>query len=75
MASKRIGSQDTNSMAARTGVEQMSSSLPIYEDTKMYLDKDIKLKLQAVNEAFTNTFWEDREDYQMYMNMHKYVLY
>jgi len=46
MASKRTGSQDTNGNAARATVEQVSSSLSIYEDTKLYLDKDIKLKWQ-----------------------------
>lgn len=56
MASKRIGSQDTDGVAAGAAVEQVSSSLSIYEDTNLYLDKDIKLKWQEVNETSTCTF-------------------
>lgn len=62
MASKRIGSQDTNGIAAGAVAEQVSSGFPIYEDTKLYLDKDIKLKWQEVNETFIGTFGEDLED-------------
>ena len=40
-------------------LEQVSSSLTIYEDTKLYLDKDIKLKWQEVNETFAGTFGEN----------------
>jgi hypothetical protein len=75
MASKRTGSQDTDGIAAGAAVEQVSSSLPIYEDTKLYLDKDIKLKWQEVNETFTGTFGEDLEDRQVYVNIHKSGLY
>ena len=49
--------------------------MSIYEDTKLYLDKDIKLKWQEVNETFAGTFGEDLEDRQVYMNIHKYGLY
>ena len=61
MASKRTRSQDTDGMVAK----QVSSSLPIYEDKNMYLDKEIKLKWQEVNELFTGTFGEDLEDRQV----------
>ena len=44
MASKRIGSQETDGIVNGAAAEQVSSSLSIYEDTKLYLDKDIKLK-------------------------------
>lgn len=53
----------------------MSACLPIYEDTKLFLDKDIKLKWQEVNEAFAGTFREDLEDRQAYVNIHKSGLY
>ena len=56
MASKRVGSQDTNGNATGATVEQVSSSLPIYEDTKLYLDRDIKLNSQEVNETFAGIF-------------------
>ena len=75
MASKRIGSQDTDGVLAGGEVELVSSSLPIYEDIKLYLDKGIKLKWQLVNEAFTGTFREDLEDRQGYVNIQKSGLY
>jgi len=62
MASKRIGSQHTDGMASRAAIEQVSSCLPIYEAIKLYLDKDIKLKWQEVNEKLASTFGEELED-------------
>lgn len=62
MASKRKRSQDTNGNAVGATVERVSSSLSIYEDKKLYLNKDIKLKRQEVNETFAGTFGEDLED-------------
>jgi len=46
MASKRAGSKDTVGSATGATVERMSTSLPIYEDTKLIVDKEIKLKWQ-----------------------------
>ena len=40
----------------------MSFGLPIYKDTKLYLDKDIKLKWQEVNETYAGTFEEYPKD-------------
>ena len=62
MSSKRTGSEDTDGVAARTTVEQVSSSMPIFEDTKLYIDKDIKMKWQEVNETFAGTYGEYLED-------------
>lgn len=53
----------------------MSSSLLIYKDTKCFLDKDIKLKWQEVNEAFIGTFEEDIKYFQVYVNIHKSSVY
>ena len=75
MASKRAGSKDTNGSATRAAIKRVSASLLIYEDTKLILDKDIKLKWQEVNDAFTGTFGEDLEDRQVYMNINKCGLY
>lgn len=58
MASKRTTSQDTNGNAAEATIEEVSPSLSIYEYSKLYLDKDIKLKWQEVNETFAITFGE-----------------
>lgn len=44
MASKRVGSKDTVESATRDAVEKVSMSLPIYEETKLFIDNDIKMK-------------------------------
>jgi len=54
MASKRARSKDIERSATGAVVEQVSTCLPIYEDTKLFLDKDINLKWKEVNEAFTS---------------------
>lgn len=53
----------------------MSISLLIYEDTKLIVDKDIKLKWKEVNDAFTSTFGEYLKYCQVYVNIHKSSLY
>lgn len=63
MAPKGTGWQDIDGNATGVVIEQVSSSLSIYEDTKLYLDKDIKLKLREVSETFVGTFWEHLEDH------------
>lgn len=75
MASKRTGSKDTDGSATGAAVEQMFACLLIYEDGKLFLDKDINLKWKEVNEAFAGTFEEDFEHYQVYVNIHKSGLY
>lgn len=45
IASKGAGSNETVGSATKDAVEQVSMSLPIYEDTKLFIDKDIKMKL------------------------------
>lgn len=62
MASKRVGSKDTDRSATGLTVERVFASLLIYEDTKLILEKEIKLKWQEVNDAFVGTFGEDLED-------------
>lgn len=62
MAFKRVRSKDTNGSAIGAVVERVSTSLSIYEDTKLIVDKDIKLKWKEVNDAFVGTFGEDLED-------------
>lgn len=67
--------QDTDGNAPRVTVERASSSLLIYEDTMLYIDKEIKLKWQEVNETFFGTFEEGLEQYEVYMNIDKYDMY
>lgn len=45
MASKRAGSKDTDESATGVAVEQVSACLSIYEDTKLFLDKDLQAHL------------------------------
>jgi len=71
MASKRVGSKEINRSATSAAVERVSTSLPIYEDTKMIVEKDIKLKWKEVNDALSGTFGEDLEDRQVYVNIQK----
>lgn len=75
MASKRVGSKDTERITIRAAVERVSTSLKIYEDTKLIVNKDIKLKWQEVDDAFVGTFGEDLKDYQVYVNIYKSYLY
>jgi len=44
MASKREGSKDIDGSETRDAVERVSMIFSIYEDTKLIVDKDIKLK-------------------------------
>ena len=75
MACKRVGSKDTDRSATGVVVGQVSTSFPIYEDTKLIVEKDMKLKWQEVNDAFTGTFGEYLKDCQVYVNIHKFDLY
>jgi len=75
MASKREGLKDTVESATRDVVEKVSMSLPIYEDTKLFIDKDIKMKWKDINDTFLGTFEEDLEDRRVYVNIHKFALY
>jgi len=49
MASKRAGSKDTFGSETGDAVEQVSMGVPIYEDTKLVIDRDIKMKWQDIN--------------------------
>jgi len=75
MASKRARSKDTNESATEAVVEWVSTSLLIYDDTKLIVEKDIKMKWKEVNDAFAGTFGEDLEDFQVCVNIHKSSLY
>jgi len=44
MDSKRGGSKDTIETTTGDVVKKMSMSLPIYEDTKLFMDKEINMK-------------------------------
>lgn len=75
MDSKRAWSKDTIKSAIGDMFEQMSMSLPIYEETKFFIDKDIKIEWQDINDIFSCTFEENLEDRRVYVNVHKFGLY
>ena len=75
LASKRARSKDTIGKATGDEVEQVSMSLSIYEETKLLVEKYIKLKWQDINDTFLGTFGEDLEDHRVYVNIHNSVLY
>lgn len=58
IASKRARSNDTNDSTTVATIERVSTSLLIYEDTKMIVEKYIKMKWKEVNDAFSSTFGE-----------------
>ena len=75
MASKRAGSKDNIESAIGDAFKQVSMSLPIYEDIKMFIDKEIKITRQDINDIFSSTFNENLEDRKVYVNIHKFGLY
>jgi len=62
VASKRAGLKDTIGSATGETVEQVSMSFPVYEDTKLFIERDIMMKWQEINDTFSGTFEEDLED-------------
>ena len=52
MASKRAASKDTVGSETRDAVEQVSMGLPVYEDTKLVIDRNIKMKWKDINDTF-----------------------
>lgn len=52
MVSNRSRSNDTIESETGDVVEQVSMILPFYEDTKLFIDKEIKMKWQDINDNF-----------------------
>ena len=50
-------------------------SLPMYIETHMFIEKDIKITWQGINTIFAGNFEENLEDRQVYVNIHKSGLY
>ena len=74
-ASKRAGSKDTDGSTTGEAVEKVSMSFLIYEDTKMFIYKEINMKWQDINDAFSGTFEENLEDNWVSVNIYKSGLY
>lgn len=75
MASMGVGSKDINEITTKDVVKRVSTSLSIYEDTKLIIRKDINLKWKEVNDAFLGSFGEDLEDLKFYVKIHNSSLY
>lgn len=75
ISSKRKGSKDTIESATGDVVKQVSMSLPIYEDTKLFIDKELEIKWKDIKEIFSCMFEENLEDSRVYVNIHKSGLY
>lgn len=75
MASKRVGSKGTIESTSWDVVKQVYMNLPIYEDTKLFIDKEIKIKWQDINDIISDTFEENLENRRVYVNIHKSGLY
>jgi len=71
MASKRVGSKDIIESTTGDVVEKVSMSLPIYEDTKLFIDKEIKITWKDINDIFLGTFEENLEDRRVSVSIHK----
>jgi len=71
MASKRVGSKDIVESSTGDVVEQLSMSLPIYANKHMFIEKDIKITWQDINNIFAGSFEDNLEDQQVYFNIHK----
>ena len=72
MASKREGSKETS--ATGDAIEQVSMSLPFYEDTKLFIDRDIKMKGKDINDTLLGTFEEHLEDRRVYVNLQVWLV-
>ncbi len=75
MASKRAGSKEIVESSTRDVVEQVTMSLPIYANTHIVIEKDIKITWQDINTVFGRNFEENLEDLHAYVNIHKSRLY
>ena len=52
-------------------VEHVPINFPIYADTQLFIDKDMKITWQEIKDIFVGNFKEDLEDRQVYVNIHK----
>jgi len=56
-------------------VEQVAIKFPIYANTQLFIEKDMKITWQEIKDIFASNFKEDLEDHQVYVNIHKSSLY
>lgn len=75
MVSKRVGSKENIERSTGDMVEQVPINFPIYADTQLFVEKDMKITWEEIKDIFAGTFNEDLEDRQVYINIHKSDLY
>ena len=62
MASKREGSKETIESTTGYVFEKVYMSFLIYEDTTLFIDKEINIKWKDVNDIFLGIFEDNLED-------------
>ena len=75
MVSKRVGSKDIVESNIGDVVEHVPMNLPIYADTKLFIENDMKITWQEIKDIFAYNFKEYFEYRQVYVNIHKLGLY
>ncbi len=75
MVSKRDRSKDTIESSTGDVVEHVQMNLPIYANTQLFVEKDMKITWKEINDIFAGTFKEYLEDRKVYVNIHKSGLY
>lgn len=75
MPSKRAWLKENIESVTRDAVEQVSIGLPMYEDSKLFIDKENKMKWKYTSNIFLGTFEENLGDEGVYVNIHKSGLY
>lgn len=73
MASKRVGLKDTIESTTKYVVKQTSKSLSIYEDTELFIEKEVKMKWKDINDILLGTSEENLEDRRVNINIHKFT--
>lgn len=73
--SKCVGLKDTIERITGDVVEKVPMKPPIYADVQLFIEKDMKITWEEINDIFAGSFKEDLEDRQVYVNIHKSAMY
>lgn len=71
IAFKRAASKDTIESSTGEADEQVSVNFPVYADSQLFIDKDMKLTWQGIKDIFAGEFKEDLEDQHIYISVHE----
>lgn len=62
MASKKVASKDTIESNTGDVVEYVSRKFSVYEETQLFIEKDMNITWQEIKNIFVDNFKEDLED-------------